>query len=242
MIADATLVVQQFPYAGIFLLLILGAIGLPVPEDATLLLCGVLISQGAVQLVPAFLVTYAGVLASDFIIFSIGRKYGRKLLTYRKFQRILSPAKLRGIENKFGRFGPLLILFGRQIPGFRAQLILVTGTMSFQPHTFLFIDSIAAALTVTFMVMAGYTGATWVSHIWGEIVKAGHIVLLFSLGAALVFLLFRRLAARQQTERFRCSSESNRISSEQAADVTVANSGSGPIQESSLSEETGSPS
>ncbi len=199
MIAEVTSAVQQFPYAGIFLLLVLGSIGLPVPEDATLFLCGVLISQGAVEPVPAFLVAYAGALTSDFVIFSIGMKYGRKLVAHKKFQRILSPEKLRTVENKFKRFGPLLILIGRHIFGFRAQLILVTGTMGFPPYKFLLFDSIAAAVTVTFMVMAGYTGGTWLHQTWGETANRGHIALLLFIGAALAFLIFRRLVTRQNT-------------------------------------------
>jgi membrane protein DedA with SNARE-associated domain len=200
LIAEVTSVVQQFPYAGIFLLLTLGAIGLPVPEDATLFLCGVLISQGAVHPVPAFLAAYTGALASDFIIFSIGRKYGRRLVAHRKFQWILSPEKLRTAENKFKKFGPLLILLGRHILGFRANLIFVAGTMGFPPYKFLLIDSVAAALTVTFMVMAGYTGGTWLRHIWGENAKTGQIAILLFIGAALVLLLFRRLASRQNAD------------------------------------------
>jgi membrane protein DedA with SNARE-associated domain len=200
LIAEVTSVVQQFPYAGIFLLLVLGAIGLPFPEDATLCLCGVLISQGAVQPVPAFFAAYTGALASDFIIFSIGRKYGRKLVTHRKFRWILSPEKLRAAENKFKRFGPLLILLGRHILGFRANLIFVTGTMGFPPYKFLLIDSFAAALTVTVMLTAGYTGGTWLHRFWGENAKTGHIALLLFIGVALVFLLFKRLASRQNAD------------------------------------------
>lgn len=149
---------------------------------------------------PAVLAAYTGALASDFIIFSIGKKYGRKLLTHHKFQRILSPEKLRVVENKLKRFGPLLILFGRHILGFRAQLILVTGTLGFPPGKFLLIDTVATALTVTFMVMAGYSGGTWLRHILGENAKTGQIALLLFIGAALVFLLFNRLASRQNAK------------------------------------------
>jgi len=45
--------------------------------------------------------------------------------------------------------------------------------------------------------MAGYTGGTWLRHIWGENAKTGQIAFLLFIGAALVFLLFKRLASRQ---------------------------------------------
>jgi membrane protein DedA with SNARE-associated domain len=38
--SDISGIVEHFPYLGIFLLLILGDIGLPFPEDTTLILSG----------------------------------------------------------------------------------------------------------------------------------------------------------------------------------------------------------
>jgi membrane protein DedA with SNARE-associated domain len=49
--------VEHFKYIGIFLLLILGGIGLPFPEDATLILCGFLIAHDIIRLIPALKVT-----------------------------------------------------------------------------------------------------------------------------------------------------------------------------------------
>jgi membrane protein DedA with SNARE-associated domain len=37
---EATAFIEHFPYIGIFLLLVLGDIGLPFPEDGTLILSG----------------------------------------------------------------------------------------------------------------------------------------------------------------------------------------------------------
>ena len=42
---EAATLVEHFPYIGIFILLILGEIGLPFPEDATLILSGFLIAH-----------------------------------------------------------------------------------------------------------------------------------------------------------------------------------------------------
>ncbi|MDI6727600.1 MAG: hypothetical protein QMD44_01570, partial [Thermodesulfovibrionales bacterium] len=69
--------VEHFPYIGLFLLLILGGIGFPFPEDTTLILCGFLISTHVVKPVPALLVVYAGLLITDFSLYFVGKKYGR---------------------------------------------------------------------------------------------------------------------------------------------------------------------
>jgi len=62
--------VDHFPYVGIFALLILGGIGLPFPEDATLILCGFLVAHEVINPFPTFLIIYAGLLMSDFFLFS----------------------------------------------------------------------------------------------------------------------------------------------------------------------------
>ena len=45
MMLEATTLIDHFPYVGIFVLLILGGIGLPFPEDATLILSGFLVAH-----------------------------------------------------------------------------------------------------------------------------------------------------------------------------------------------------
>jgi membrane protein DedA with SNARE-associated domain len=150
--------IWQFPYPGLFGLPILGSLGLPIPEEAILALCGAMISKKVVEPVPAFLLVYSGVLISDLIIFAFGRKYGRSIITHKKFHRLLPPEKLAAIEAKFKKFGPYLILFGRQLIGFRAQMFLASGVMGIRTGTFIITDAIAAAITVSAILTAGYIG------------------------------------------------------------------------------------
>ena len=55
---DISEVTDHLPYLGIFLLLILGGMGLPFPEDATLILSGFLVAHGAITPLPTFLSVY----------------------------------------------------------------------------------------------------------------------------------------------------------------------------------------
>ena len=55
---DIAGIVDRFPYVGIFVLLILGEIGFPFPEDATLILGGFLTAHGVIKPLPAFSVLY----------------------------------------------------------------------------------------------------------------------------------------------------------------------------------------
>jgi len=141
---ETTPLVQHFPYIGIFALLILGGIGLPFPEDATLLLSGILVAQEVIRPIPTILVVYSGLLLTDFFLYYVGEKYGRKVIEHKRFHRIISPENLLKIEEKFKRWGSWAIFFGRHVIGIRAQLFLVAGIMRISAIKFLMVDAISA--------------------------------------------------------------------------------------------------
>ena len=82
MIADISNFINSYPYVGIFLTLILGGIGLPFPEDVTLLLSGFLIAHGTIKLLPTFLIVFPLLLITDFFVFFVGRTYGGRLVQH----------------------------------------------------------------------------------------------------------------------------------------------------------------
>jgi membrane protein DedA with SNARE-associated domain len=134
--------IDHFPYLGIFALLILGGIGLPFPEDATLLLSGFLVAHEVIQPLPAFLVVYSGLLITDFFLYSIGKKYGRSLVEHKRFHRILSTdEKLLKFEEKFKKWSAWFLFFGRHFVGLRAQIFLTAGVMRMSLIKFLIADA-----------------------------------------------------------------------------------------------------
>jgi len=191
--ADAPLLVQQFPYAGIFLLLIFGGIGLPFPEDATLLLSGVLVAQDVIEPVQAILVIYAGLLMTDFFLYLVGKKYGRKVVEHKRFHRIISPQNISRIEEKFRTWGPWLIFFGRHVIGLRAQLFLVAGVMRISALKFLTVDAVSALFTIGIWGGIGYWGGNnipvWVSDLRRvEHVGGLALIVLLACGAGFWYL------------------------------------------------------
>ncbi len=188
--------VEHFPYAGLFVALVLGSIGFPFPEDAVLVLCGFLISKNIVEPVPALLVAYSGVVVSDFLIFSVGRKYGRLIVTHRRFHCILSPEKLRALEVKFVKFGSILIFLGRQIFWFRAKIFLVAGIVKMSPSKFLVTDAISAIVTVGIMVTIGREGIQWLPSLRNPAIQTW--VSVSVIVVILVALFLWRLKLRRQ--------------------------------------------
>ncbi len=182
--SDLSAIMEQGPYLGLLLLLILGGVGFPFPEDATLILCGFLISTHVVKPVYALLVVYAGLLAADFSLYLIGKKYGRMIVCHRRFQKIISPERLLILEDKFNKRGILFILFGRQLIGLRAQIFLAAGVMRMSAVKFLITDAISSQFTIALMVGAGYIGGHNLQVIKKHITRIGHI------GILLIIILF----------------------------------------------------
>jgi membrane protein DedA with SNARE-associated domain len=87
---EVTTLIDHFPYLGVFLLLILGGIGLPFPEDTTLILSGFLIAHYVMKPLPAFLVIYPSLLMTDFLLYLIGKKYGRRVVEHKRFRKVIS--------------------------------------------------------------------------------------------------------------------------------------------------------
>ncbi len=204
---DLISIVQRSPYPGLFILPILGSLGLPVPEEAILILCGAMISKKVVEPVPAFLVVYSGVLLSDFIIFYLGKKYGRMLATHKKLHRLLPPEKLAAIEARFKKFGPYLILFGRHLIGFRSQIFLVSGIMGMHPGTFILTDAIAAAITVSIMLAAGYTGVGLIRYLDIKNIPLPYTAIILFIVLLILYVLYRHFRRTQNRNERRLLAE-----------------------------------
>lgn len=191
---DVINITEHFHYIGIFILLVIGGMGFPIPEGVTLLVSGFLISHEIIRPIPAIVVIFSGMLTGDIIIFSIGRKYGRMIVTHRKFHRIISPESLSVLENKFNKWGTLFILFGRHL-GF--HVFLVAGIMKMPFLRFLVLDIVSSILTIVTMVTIGYIGGNSLQVLKRDITRIEHIGILLIVMILSVYLFFRYFKSRR---------------------------------------------
>jgi len=184
-------IIDQFPYFGLFTLLILGGMGLQFPEDATLILCGFLISTEVVKPVPVLLVVYTGLLISDFFIFLVGNKYGSAVINHPVFHKFISSQRLKFMEDQFAKKGIWLIIAGRHLAVLRAQIFLAAGVMEMSPLKFFAADAVSAVFTMAIMTGAGYIGGNSLEIIKKDITQARHAAVVLLTTALAVYLLFR---------------------------------------------------
>ena len=194
-----TVLIENSPYIGLFALLILGGIGLPFPEDATFILCGFLIQAQTVKTVPALLVIYLGVLIADFILYSFGRKYGRMVVSHRRFHRFLSPEKLTDLEKRFKRKGIFFILLGRHFIGLRAQIFIVSGIMRMHPLKFLLTDAVAVTFTIAVMVSIGYAGGHSLKDLGIDVGKTEYVAYFLLMSFIMGYIVLKYIRKRRRS-------------------------------------------
>jgi membrane protein DedA with SNARE-associated domain len=166
------------------------------PEDGTFILCGFLIRAGVAEPVPALLAIYIGVLIADFILYSIGRKYGRMIVCHRWFQRLLSAEKLAILESKYKKRGVAFILLGRHFIGLRAQIFLVSGVMRMHPLRFLLADAFTVIFTIAFMVSIGYVGGHSLKDIGINTSRIGLMAVLLFVSFSMGYLLIKYIKGK----------------------------------------------
>ena len=179
------------------MLLILGGIGFPFPEDTTLILCGFLISHDVVRPIPALAAVYFGILITDFSLYLVGKKYGRAVINHRRFRKFLSPEKISSLEEKFRKNGILVILVGRQLVGLRAQIFIVAGITGMSALRFLIVDGFTAILTIGLMAGAGYAGGHSLDIIKTDVTRVKHVAIFIVVIGLAIYLLFRYFKVRK---------------------------------------------
>jgi membrane protein DedA with SNARE-associated domain len=189
-------IIHHFPYFGLFVLLVLGVIGFPFPEDAILILCGLLIANNVVKPVPALLVISLGMLMTDYFLYHVGRKYGRKVVTHRRFRKIISSKRITRLEKTFRKWGTLVIFLGRHLVGLRSQIFLVAGILKMPRLKFVLADAVSSVATISLMVGAGYWGGSTLELIKKDVEEALYALLVLIMLIVLALLIWR-LAVRK---------------------------------------------
>jgi len=187
---------EHAPLAALFTLLVLGGLGLPFPEDGMLILTGVLIANGTIHALLALPVVYVGVLIADLLLYHMGRKFGRQIVTHRRFRRLLPEARLASLEDRFRRSGFFFVLVGRHVIGLRAQIFLVAGIVKMPAATLLAADALSALGTLAVMIGVGYAGGNSLEMVRRDLSRIEHVAVAAGAAALFIILLVRYYRSR----------------------------------------------
>lgn len=186
-------------YPVLFSMLLLSGLGVPIPEDIPLVAAGVLATHGGMGVWEASLSCGAFVLTRDYIVFFLGRRYGRSLLSSRWGSRVVSAGALDLTEERVRRHPNLVIFTGRFLPGLRSGVFFAAGVCRIHPGRFLVVDSLAAVISLPLFIWLGFAFASNIDQL--RIVLADfRTALLVTAGLLLGIALLRLRSQRQPSE------------------------------------------
>ncbi|MEW4571097.1 VTT domain-containing protein [Tautonia sp. JC769] len=148
--------IERFGYIGIVLLLVLGGLGLPVPEEVPIIVAAILSRKGAMWGPMAFGSCVFGVLLGDFIVYGLGYVYGERVLGFRLTRKFLTRAREEQIKGYFTRHGLKILIVGRFAVGFRTAAYLTAGILRHPPLKLLVTDLFAVMLSTPLMFALGW--------------------------------------------------------------------------------------
>jgi membrane protein DedA with SNARE-associated domain len=148
--------IEHFTYVGLFLVLALCGLGLPVPEELPLLTGGFLVYRGITQYPATLLISFVGVIAGDNSLFFLGRRFGTSILKYLELVRPHSRERIARLKRFMDRHGNMTVFYARFLAGVRALIYLIAGSAGMMPRRFIVYDMLGAAISVPLAVSIGY--------------------------------------------------------------------------------------
>lgn len=191
--------VQSYGYVAIFSLLVLGIVGLPVPDEFLLTGCGFLIYQGSLRPIPAFFSALAGSMSGITCSYLIGRTVGWKFL-HSRFGRLLhiSDSDIKRVHDWFDRIGHWALMVGYFIPGVRHFTAIVAGTSKLESRSFAMFAYTGATLWVSTFLFIGYHfGSRW-QEILSVVERHVKLASWILGGLILAYILIRILLRRRK--------------------------------------------
>lgn len=185
---------HQFSYFGVVLVLLAGGMGLPLPEDVPLLVGGYLCHLGLADIRLMIPIALAAVLGGDFIMYSLGRRYGHHVGRLPLLGRYLTEARLQKAEATFQKHGGKALFVGRFLPGLRAGVFFSAGTFKIPAWKMLAFDGSAALISVPVWILASFWGGGQIDKVKSAALEV-QLALVGGLG--LLFLLVSLIRKRR---------------------------------------------
>jgi membrane protein DedA with SNARE-associated domain len=179
-------------------ILLLCGLGLPIPEDISLIAAGYMAHLGVVDVHKMFLLSLAAVLGGDTLAFLLGRWFGRRVLAWKPAQRVFTARKQLRVRAYFRKYGSKVIFIGRFLPGLRFSIFFSAGSLRVRFAVFFIYDSLAAILSVPFLVYFAWYFGEHIDKVISWARRSEYGILALAAGA-LLFVIWKGWRARRKT-------------------------------------------
>ena len=182
----------------IFVLLVLGGLGFPIPEEIPLFLGGVAAAEHVAPLLDIFAVCYAGVLIGDQTMYLFGYLFGQKILDFgakSPFFPSVTEDKINEVREGLRKRRLVYLFIGRHLFLLRSVTFVAAGSLRVPFLEFLAADALAALASVSIFMGIGYVfGQSVDTDVVSHMTRQAHfyITILLVIGVACFFFMKRR--------------------------------------------------
>jgi membrane protein DedA with SNARE-associated domain len=184
------------PFIGVLTALLVAGLGVPLPEDVSLVSAGYLVYLGLEPLWAVMLFCFVALVAGDSALYAIGRRFGPSITKHRFLRHRLTAARLERVERHFEKHGSKTVFLGRFVVGARALFFLTAGAMKMSYGRFIFWDGIGCVLSTIGWVLVGFLGGAQIHRVRGMVKSAQHVAILV-VALVLVTWIVTRLLRRR---------------------------------------------
>lgn len=187
--------ITEHAYLGIVTLLVLGALGWPIPEDVVIFAAGGISEHGGLNGWAVVLTCYATIFTTDTVVFFLGRRFGAKALAWPWVKRLLHPRRLLWFRGQVQAHGAWMITASRFLPGARGPTLLCAGMMRLSLWKYAIAEVPALLASIGIEFLAGY----FVARSFADEATTAHRVLtwgLLAIGLAILGVFLLRLRRR----------------------------------------------
>ncbi len=187
-------------YLAVFVVLMLCGLGLPIPEELTLIAAGLVVYREQADLLLMILVTIVGILGGDSLLLFLGRRFGPSLLARPLFRKLLHADRMVRVQKQFDRHGVKAVFFARFFAGIRPCVYFTAGTLGMRYRTFLLLDLAGALLSAPISVWLGYRFGGEIESALVYMARVDRAIIAIGLGLVL-WLVIRAAVRRSSAKR-----------------------------------------
>jgi len=202
-------------YLAPFLVLFLCGLGLPLPEEVTLIGSGLLVYQGRADFTTISIVCGLAILLGDTAPYWLGRRYGLNALRIGWVRRILHPERFALLEKRFAEHGNWAIFTCRFLPGVRIPGYFTAGTLRMGYPRFLLLDALGVLISVPISIYLGILFGDSIERLEKKM-ENFHLILAFAI-VSLVLIMYVTGRARRRDKQVRAVEEARAHDAESEA-------------------------
>ena len=186
-------------YVTLFLFAFVENVFPPSPSDLVVVIGGSLVSTGAINFIPALLLTTLGSVVGFMILFHFGSTVDRKVVHSGKYKYIPVDA-IEKVELWFKKYGYYVIIANRFMPGTRSVISFFSGMSNLNIKKTLILATTSALVWNALIIYLGYVFGSNISDVDKYLSTYSNIAISITVVVVIVFVIKFYLSRKKNKE------------------------------------------